>query len=98
MYFLVLLRDAPDAPTDVPDHEPFIDLLISRHAVLLGGPFEPEPVAGTSAGYVLRCSDLAEAEQIVAGDPLVSSGAYLPSIVAWDLVGIDPEAIDSDLT
>lgn len=97
MYFLVLLTEVPDGPADVPEHEPFIDSLISRQAVLLGGAFEGELASGVSAGYLLRCADLAEAQQIVASDPLITSGAYLPMIARWELVGIDAEAIDPEL-
>jgi hypothetical protein len=67
------------------------DSLIDRRLVLLGGPL------GADAAYVLRCTDLAEAEAIVAGDPLVSSGAAVPTITEWALVGVDPRVIDPDL-
>jgi uncharacterized protein YciI len=93
MYFLVLLRDAAPEPPEV-DHEPFIDWLDERNLVLLGGPFEPEPSPGISAAYVLRCASREEAEGIVALDPLVSSGACKPTVVEWQLVGINRAAID----
>jgi hypothetical protein len=44
---------------------------------------------------VLRCAGVAEACEIVAGDPLVVNGVARARCVAWELVGIDTEAIDS---
>jgi hypothetical protein len=32
--------------------------LVDRNVILLGGPFDGEPVAGVSAAYVLRCHDI----------------------------------------
>jgi uncharacterized protein YciI len=94
MYVLVLLTERPDAVGPVPDHEPFIDLLIERELVMLGGPAEGGEAA---AAYVLRCDSLAEAHEVVAADPLVRSGAMTASVSRWDLVGIDPRLIDRDL-
>ncbi|GAB3827733.1 YciI family protein [Kribbella italica] len=96
MYFLVLLQLLPDAPADVPAHEPFIDSLIERHLVLLGGGFGSEPVDGVIGGYLLHVTDQAQAEAIVATDPYLTSGACTATITHWDLVGIDREAIDHD--
>jgi uncharacterized protein YciI len=98
VYFLVLLRPAASWDGDIPDHDPFTDSLVERNLILLGGPFSGEPVAGVRAAYVLRCADLDEARAIVAGDPLVASGADEASVMAWDLVGINLAAIDPDLT
>jgi len=96
VYVLVLLIAAPTTDED-PDHEPFVDSLIRRNAVLLGGPFAGEPLPDVSAAYVLRCADLAEAAALVATDPLVTAGAAIPAIAQWDLVGINPSAIDPDI-
>jgi uncharacterized protein YciI len=96
-YYLVLLREV-QAMSDWPDHEPFIDSLMERNAVLLGGPFDLPPLPGVSAAYVLRCTTLDEARALVAVDPLVTSGAAQAIITRWDLVGIDLGAIDEDLT
>jgi uncharacterized protein YciI len=98
MYFLVLLQLSPDAPADVPEHEPFIDCLIERHVVLLGGGFDPEPADSVIGGYLLHVEDRAAAEAIVATDPYLTSGACTATITHWDLVAIDKEAIDPDLT
>lgn len=74
-------------------HEEFVDSLIARNLVLLGGELE----LGTAfAAYVLRASP-PEAERIVAEDPLVVAGTARPRFVPWHLVGINPEAIDETL-
>jgi uncharacterized protein YciI len=91
------LREADDGPADMPEHEPFIDSLTSRHAVPLGGPFDETPATGVSAAYVLRCDSLADAQAVFATDPLVTSGAAVPVVVRWDLVGIDTAAIEPEL-
>lgn len=97
MYVLVLLTESPTTPAHDVDHEPFVDSLIQRNAVLLGGTSATEPLPGVTAAYVLRCTDLAEARALVATDPLVSTGAARPTLTAWDLVGINPAAIDPAL-
>jgi hypothetical protein len=92
VYFLVLLTELPHGGAP-PEHEPFIDALIERELILLGGPLEGTP----SVGYVLRCASLDEARSVVATDPLVSSGACTAAIAAWKLVGIDPRLINPAL-
>ena len=94
MYALVLLRHASGAAA--PEHEPFIDSLIERKLVLLGGAVAP-PAGDIAAAYVLRCSGLEEAEAIVARDPLVTSGAMSAECVEWRLVEIDAELVDPGL-
>lgn len=97
MYYLVALSPTTMVAATPPDHEPFIDSLIQRHEVLLGGAFEESGLSGLTAGYVLRCANLDQARSIVARDPLVASGAATAAIARWDLVGIDLAAIDVDL-
>lgn len=97
MYYLVALSPTTTAPSAPPDHESFIDSLIRRRAVLLGGPFEEGRLPDVTAGYVLRCGSLHEARSIVARDPLVVSGVATAAIAHWDLVGINLAAIDVDL-
>ena len=98
MYYLVKLRDAPDWTSDEPDHERFVHSLVDRNVILLGGPLDGEPVGGVSAAYVLRCSDIDEARAVVATDPLVVAGAAMATVTRWDLVGINVDAIDDELT
>jgi uncharacterized protein YciI len=95
MYFLVMLQDLHTERSA--DHEPFIDSLIARNTILLGGGFLDPPRPGIGAAYVLHCAGHAEAAAIVATDPLVRIGAVTATISAWDLVGINTAAIDPDL-
>jgi uncharacterized protein YciI len=48
------------------------------------------------AAYLLRCIGLQEAEAIAAEDPLVAHGVVRAECAEWELVGIDPAAIDPD--
>ena len=96
-YFLVLLSDVADVPPRESDsHERFIDSLIARNAVLLGGGFASS-VGGSSAGYVLVAKDIDEAEALAREDPLVEHGIATYEITEWRLVGINTAAIDPDL-
>ena len=94
-YFLVLLQPVAGAGTS-PDHEPFVDWLLARNLVLLGGELEP-PSSGVDAAYVLSCASLDEARDLVARDPLVSSGCMLADVVEWQLVGVNPTAVEPEL-
>jgi hypothetical protein len=99
-YVLVTLRpkgEVGQRDTDQAAHERFIDSLIERHLVLLGGDFA-RPVGGIDAAYLLRCAGLGEARALASEDPLVRGGVFEAEAVEWYLVGIDPEAIDPDLT
>ena len=97
MYVLVTLHEGPKFGEVDADHETFIDSLIAKHLVLLGGDLV-EAGPGIQAAYVLRCDDLATAEAIVATDPLVSSGEMRAQLAEWQLVGIDLGAVDDNLT
>jgi hypothetical protein len=97
MHVLVLLRELSGGgdAADV-DHAPFIDDLIERDLVVLGGAFVAPPLPGVFAGYLLRCSDVTTAEEILADDPLLTSGACEAIVTEWDLVGLDPDFADPD--
>ena len=97
VYVLVTLVEGPKFGDVDVDHEPFIDSLITEHLVLLGGDLV-DAEQGVRAAYVLRCDDLAAAEAIVATDPLVTSGVMRPWLAEWQLVAIDPQAVDEHLT
>lgn len=97
MYVLVFLEHGPaaaDGARHQAAHEAFIDSLIERHAILLGGSFG-EDVGDATGAYVLRCTGVGEARSIAARDPLVVNGVVRARCVEWELVGIDTEAIDS---
>jgi uncharacterized protein YciI len=96
VYVLVLLQNGKNAGEEAlhaEAHERFIDGLIERHAVLLGGSFAPA-AGDAGAAYVLRCGGLEEARAAAAEDPLVAHGVVRAECVEWELVGIDPDAID----
>jgi uncharacterized protein YciI len=96
-YVLVILRGGANAENDqlhAPAHERFINTLIKQNVVLLGGAFA-EAVDDAYAAYVLRCSGVEEARAIAAADPLVIHGVVRPECVLWELVGINPDAIDA---
>jgi len=77
------------------EHERFIDGLIARKRIVLGGDWKP-PVAGFEAAYLLSCTTLDEARQIAASDPFVRGDAMRCEVVEWQLVGVDPDAVDRD--
>jgi hypothetical protein len=96
VYFLVLIHDPSDGPAGtVPEHEPFIDSLIRRNAVLLGGHFPQSLQPGVRAAYLLRCETLSEARAIAAEDPAATAGRV--SVWPWELVAINTAAIDEQL-
>jgi hypothetical protein len=95
-YVLVILRggeEVGEEPLHSSEHERFIDSLIGDNAVLLGGPFATS-VDDAGAAYVLRCRDVEEARAIAARDPLVIHGVVRPQFVEWELVGVNPAAIE----
>jgi hypothetical protein len=95
-YALVLLREggnARDEPVHAAAHERFITSLIRRNLVLLGGALVGAE-EDVYAAYVLRCADVREASAIVAEDPFVANDVVRPQCLAWQLVGINPDAID----
>ena len=97
MYVVVFLRrgeNAQDEERHAAAHEAFIDSLIARHAILLGGPFG-RLLDDVDGAYVLRCRSLDEAREIASGDPLVVHRASRAECIEWQLVGIDVDAIES---
>jgi uncharacterized protein YciI len=97
VYFLVLLTEAGPSEASRPDHEPFVDALIERHQILLGGRLTASSVGSPIAAYVLRCESLIEAERLAAADPLVSQGCAMPIVAEWELVALDLLAIEDTL-
>ena len=97
-YVLVVLREGEQVKQEhafAAEHEQFIDSLIERNLVLLGGAFAT-PVGDADAAYLLRCGSIEEARAIVAEDPYVRGQVASPECVEWELVGINPDAIDPD--
>jgi uncharacterized protein YciI len=96
-YVLVILRDGAKADQEdgyARAHERFISSLIKQNLVLLGGAFSA-PAADAFAAYVLRCDGVEDARAIAAQDPFVVHDVVRPECVEWDLVGINPDAIDA---
>jgi hypothetical protein len=61
-YYLVLLQPGPTAAdADWKEHEAFIDLMVERNVVLLGGEFG-SPVGGAVGAYLLHTTTRSEAE------------------------------------
>jgi uncharacterized protein YciI len=97
VYFLVLLHEPASMPDVEVDHESFVDSLIQRNVILLGGSLPASSEPGIWAAYVLSCPSRDAAQAIVASDPLVTHGLAVPTVTAWDLVAINTAAIASDL-
>jgi len=95
VYVVVFLRQGENAQDERHDeaHEAFIDSLISRHAILLGGPLGAL-LGDVDGAYVLRCGSLDEAREIASEDPLVVHGVSRAECLEWQLVGIDVDAIE----
>jgi uncharacterized protein YciI len=97
-YVAVFFKEGPNMAAErlhAAAHEEFVSSLIRRNVVLLGGSFSHD-IDGTWAAYVLRCRDTEEARSIAAEDPFVVSGVMRPVCVEWQLVGINPEALDPE--
>lgn len=97
MYVLVLLMAGDrleDEPLHAAQHERFIDSLIERNLVLLGGGFA-QPIGDSVAAYLLRCESFEAARTLVESDPYVAYRVLRPELTEWELVGINPEAIDA---
>jgi putative methionine-R-sulfoxide reductase with GAF domain len=47
------------------------------------------------AAYVLRCDTVDEARKVIADDPYFAHEVVVPVVVEWQLVGINPAAIDA---
>jgi prepilin-type processing-associated H-X9-DG protein len=92
VYFLVLLHTDE---REKPDHVPFIDALIRSNVAFFGGHVE---FGDVEAAYVIRCADLAAAKAVVGEDPWVRAGVARPECLPWDVVAINPAAIEPGLT
>jgi uncharacterized protein YciI len=97
VYVVVFLRrgeNAQDEERHAAAHEAFIDSLIARHAILLGGPFG-RLLDDVDGAYVLPCRSLDDAREIASRDPLVVHRVSRAECIEWQLVGIDVDAIES---
>jgi uncharacterized protein YciI len=76
-------------------HERFIDDLDRTNKVILGGEWKP-PTDRFYGAYVLSCGSLQEAREIAESDPLVRAHAIRCEVVEWELVGVNPDAVDRE--
>jgi hypothetical protein len=95
MHALVLMTRAAADITDAldRDHERFIEGLDEAARVVLGGALKPadDPYHGA---YVLSCGSMEEARAIAGSDPLACAGAVRCDVLEWELVGVNPDAVD----
>jgi uncharacterized protein YciI len=94
-YTLVLLHAGPrfgDIDMYTKGHERFIDSLVRRSLILLGGAIEGS-AAFAHAAYILRSDDLEQARALAADDPFVAHDCVRVEVCKWQLVGINPDAI-----
>jgi uncharacterized protein YciI len=98
-YVLVVLKpgeNRDDYRHHASGHIEFVDNLIKRNRILLGGAFATG--AGyADAAYVLRASSIAAAQAIAAADPFVINGVCQLECFEWELIGINPDAVDETL-
>jgi uncharacterized protein len=95
-YFLVLLRPGPrhgELARFANEHVGHIDAMAARGVVLLGGDFAGG-IGDIDGGYLLHTRTRAEAAVWADRDAYVREGVYTYEIVPWELVGIEPTAID----
>jgi uncharacterized protein len=63
-------------------HAEFIDALVERGTMVMGGPFSDS----SGSMSLLECVDAAEAERLVAGDPFVENGVFvLEEVREWTI-------------
>lgn len=94
-YFLVLLRIGPkytEGPHYWDEHVRFIELMIDKNVVLLGGDLK-NSFDNIEAAYLLYTQTQAEAEEWAARDPLVINNIYTARVLEWSLVGINVSAV-----
>ena len=99
-YYLVLLRPGAShdrAPEILSDHVAFVESMIEADVVFLGGDFG-EVVGEAESAYLLHVASATEAGLWAARDPFVQAAVFEPTVVSWDLVGINRRAIDPALT
>jgi hypothetical protein len=98
MHVLVLVAPSGTTATNSEleaRHERFIDDLDEANKVVLGGAWKPA-VDGFEGAYLLSCESLQEARDIAQSDPLSSANASGCKLVEWELVGVNPNAVDHD--
>ena len=98
-YVLVMLRrgeNDSDYRLYAAAHTDFIEGLIKQNRILLGGTFATSG-GDVEAAYVLRARNVDEARIIAEADPFATAGVCRPECRRWELIGINPDAVDEAL-
>jgi uncharacterized protein YciI len=78
-YLVIALRAPAFDAAVIEPHRRFLDELRADGLLELQGPFTDK----SGGAYLLRAASLAQAEAIVARDPLVTSGASQVTVYEW---------------
>lgn len=78
-YLVVTLRTPAFDAAVIDPHGRFLDALRALGQLEAQGPFGD----GSGGAYLLRVGSLAEANAIVARDPLIASGASRATVYEW---------------
>jgi uncharacterized protein YciI len=78
-YLVLAMRTPAFDASVIEPHRRFLDVLRAQGRLELTGPFTDK----SGGAYLLRAGSLAEANAIVAADPLATSGASRISVHEW---------------
>ena len=78
-YLVLAMRTPAFDASVIEPHRRFLDALRAQGRLELTGPFTDK----SRGAYLLRAGSLAEANTIVATDPLATSGASRLSVYEW---------------
>lgn len=83
-FAIALLRRGPagaaDDPASARAHEGHLERLRRQGVLVLGGPIEG---AGEARGLYVFATDSSRAAQLVAADPAVKAGRFVPQVWSW---------------
>lgn len=99
MYALVVFHPLQETVADelIDDHRSYVTELIRTNNILLGGEFDGRICEAAHGAYVLYCASIDEARALAHNDPYIAAGAYRADIAQWNLVSINPDAVERDL-
>ncbi len=86
----------PEDQTDWDEHAKFVDELVARGQMVMGGPFSDH----SGSMIVLENVDAEQARELVAADPFVVNGVFVVEDVrAWNVYvdGLTPTRVDPAL-
>ena len=79
LYLVTVMRRAQFDPAVVPAHQRFLDELRAEGRVERSGPFADK----SGGAYLLRATDLAQAQAIAHRDPTHVSGGWDVTVYEW---------------